>query len=234
MGARKSYQQEMWLDIDGESVKLHISTMKRRSMRLQVNEEGEVDLRIPFGCAKAEVLAFVNANHQWLKEKRSSVVQRQQQALQSFSILGKEYPIQVSALNEFLVTDNCIWVPDSWQYKDISDAMDKWLRPQARAYFQQEIERWWPFFSRFAAKQPVLRVKKMRTRWGSLSQRGYINLNMGLMQLPAELVELVVVHELCHLRHFDHGAGFKALMSEALPDWRQREKSLQQASSLVL
>ena len=54
------------------------------------------------------------------------------------------------------------------------------------------------------------------------------------MQLPAELIELVVVHELCHLKHFDHGTGFKSLMSEALPDWRQREKRLQQASANVL
>lgn len=234
MSARKSYQQEMWLDIAGESVKLRISTMKRRSMRLRVNELGEVDLRIPFGCAKAEVLAFVNANQHWLKEQRETVVARQQQALQSFSILGKDYPIQTSALDEFLVTEKYIWIPRGWHYQEVTDAMDKWLRPQARHYFQQEIERLWPYFSRYAEKMPVLRVKKMRTRWGSLSLRGYINLNLALMQLTPELIELVVVHELCHLRHFDHGAGFKALMTEVLPDWREREKALQQASSRVL
>lgn len=234
MGARKSYQQQMWLDIEGESVKLLISAMKRKSMRLQINEQGEVDLRIPLGCAKNEVLAFVKANETWLKQQRTGALQRQQQALERFSILGKEYPIQTSALDEFLVTDSQVWVPQDWNYSDVREAMDTWLRPQARAYFQQQIDHWWPFFSRFAQQQPTLRVKKMKTRWGSLSQRGYINLNLGLMQLPPELIELVVVHELCHLKHFDHGPGFKALMSDALPDWRQREKLLQQASSRVL
>src|SRR5690554_5936291 len=71
------------------------------------------------------------------------------------------------------------------------------------------------------------RVKKMRTRWGSLSQRGYINLNLALIQLPEALMELVVVHELCHLKHFDHGVGFKQLMTQCLPDWRERERALQ-------
>src|SRR5690606_39832156 len=83
----------------------------------------------------------------------------------------------------------------------------------------------------FASQRPQLRIKKMRTRWGSLSQRGYINLNLALMQLPEHLLELVVVHELCHLKHFDHGPGFRALMSQCLPDWRVREQQLSQLRS---
>src|SRR5690554_7982974 len=69
----------------------------------------------------------------------------------------------------------------------------------------------------------------MRTRWGSLSQRGYINLNLAFIQLPEALMELVVVHELCHLKHFDHGVGFKQLMTQCFPDWRERERALQRS-----
>lgn len=234
MGARTSYQQQMSLEIAGESVPLRISATRRKSMRLQITDLGEVDLRIPLGCAKTEVLAFVKANEGWLIQQRQQLKQRQQQQLQHYSILGKTLTVQHSALDEFLVTDDVIWIPQQWQHSDLRDRMDQWLRPQARAHYQQLIDQWWPFFQRFAARPPILRVKKMRTRWGSLSQRGYINLNLALMQLPPELVELVVVHELCHLKHFDHGAGFKALMSEALPDWRSRERQLQALSSRVM
>ncbi|WP_419811081.1 M48 family metallopeptidase [Bacterioplanoides sp.] len=228
------YQQTLLLEMGGESVSLRISASRRKSMRLQVNDKGEVDLRIPLGCAKRDVLAFVKSNEAWLKQQRDTVLQQQQQKLERYSILGKELMVQASALDEFLVTDNTIWIPDHWDHTDLRDQMDKWLRPKARAYYQQLIDQWWPFFARFAEQKPVLRVKKMRTRWGSLSQRGYINLNLALMQLPEELVELVVVHELCHLKHFDHGPGFKGLMTEALPDWRSRERQLQQLSSKVL
>jgi len=57
---------------------------------------------------------------------------------------------------------------------------------------------------------------------------------LALMQLPLDLIELVVVHELCHLKHFDHGPGFRRLMTECLPDWQQRDKQLNHLSQNVL
>lgn len=54
------------------------------------------------------------------------------------------------------------------------------------------------------------------------------------MSLTPDLIELVVVHELCHLRHFDHGPGFRALMSECLPDWRERDKRINQSGLELL
>lgn len=73
---------------------------------------------------------------------------------------------------------------------------------------------------------PQLRVKNMRTRWGSLSSRGYINLNMKLMHLPEHLIEMVVVHELCHSHHLHHGQAFYQLMAQHMPDYQQREREL--------
>ncbi|MAY15034.1 MAG: hypothetical protein CMI06_06825 [Oceanospirillaceae bacterium] len=231
---RKSYKQQFWLTVGGEQVAVHLSAMRRKSMRMLVNAEGEVDLRIPLGYPKAEVLAFVNANHDWLLKRRSEVLARQQEARQSVLIRGRELPFKSSALDEFMVAEQAVWVPEGWTPAQTQQALDNWLRGQARHEYPQMIERWWPFFSQFDVRRPQLRIKKMRTRWGSLSQRGYINLNLALMQLPTELMELVVVHELCHLRHFDHGAGFKALMTQCLPDWKQREQQLNQLSRRLL
>ena len=80
----------------------------------------------------------------------------------------------------------------------------------------------------------MLRIKRMRTRWGSLSKKGYINLNLALLSLPEDLIELVVVHELCHLEHFDHGPVFIACMTSCLPDWRARDKRINQAGLMLL
>ena len=46
------------------------------------------------------------------------------------------------------------------------------------------------------------------------------------MQYPPEAVDLVVVHELAHIRHHDHGPGFYALLEQSLPDWRARRELL--------
>ena len=75
-------------------------------------------------------------------------------------------------------------------------------------------------------RMPVLRVKKMRSRWGSLSRRGYINLSLALMQYPPAVIDYVVMHELCHLEYMHHGPAFHALMDRRMPDWPARKRRL--------
>jgi len=69
-------------------------------------------------------------------------------------------------------------------------------------------------------------IRTMRTKWASCSSRGTITLNRDLLQLPRDLVEYVVCHELVHLKVPGHGKGWQALMGICLPDWREREERL--------
>ncbi|WP_156501161.1 YgjP-like metallopeptidase domain-containing protein, partial [Alcanivorax sp. HI0044] len=66
----------------------------------------------------------------------------------------------------------------------VQQAVERWLRQQARPLFEDSIERQFGWFAGQGYTRPVLRVKKMRTRWGSLSAKGYINLNMALLHYP--------------------------------------------------
>ena len=67
-------------------------------------------------------------------------------------------------------------------------------------------------------------IKNNVTNWGSCSSKGNINLNMRLVLLPERLQDYVILHELCHLRHQNHGPQFHALLDSLLGG---REKELQ-------
>ena len=69
-------------------------------------------------------------------------------------------------------------------------------------------------------------IREMRTKWASCSSRGTITLSRDLLQLPRDMVEYVVCHELVHVKIPGHGKGWQVLMSIHLPDWREREKRL--------
>ena len=71
-----------------------------------------------------------------------------------------------------------------------------------------------------------LRITTARKRYGSCSSKGSLCFSCYLMCCPEEAVELVVVHELCHLREMNHGPGFYALLERCLPDWKERKKLL--------
>ncbi|HEY4501522.1 MAG TPA: M48 family metallopeptidase [Candidatus Paceibacterota bacterium] len=72
-------------------------------------------------------------------------------------------------------------------------------------------------------------IKNSKSRWGSCSLQGNLNFNYKLIFLPPEVLDYVVVHELCHLREFNHSPAFWALVGQVLPNHKELRKSLRQA-----
>lgn len=221
------------VSLAGEAVLCRIVASARKSMRLQVSADGSIEVRMPHFTSLSEGLAFVQQHESWLLQRRHRCSQQQLRWKDSVPIFGVAKTVHAVQSSSLRVTEDVVFVPHHWQAGDIQEAVEQWYRQQARLYFAEVIQRWWPLFAPYA-QQPRLRIKKMRTRWGSLSQRGYINLNCLLMAMEPELIELVVVHELCHLRYFDHGRHFQGLMTELLPDWRERERRLHEQGRLLL
>lgn len=75
---------------------------------------------------------------------------------------------------------------------------------------------------------PVARigVRRQTSRWGSCSRTGSLNFNYQVVRLPSELVDYVVVHELCHLEYFNHSADFWGLVAQTIPDYQELRSRL--------
>ncbi len=71
-----------------------------------------------------------------------------------------------------------------------------------------------------------LSVRDQKTRWGSCSSKGNLNFNYRIVFLPPHLLDYIIVHELCHRKHLNHGPRFWRLMERSLPDARSRAKEL--------
>lgn len=83
------------------------------------------------------------------------------------------------------------------------------------------------YYSRIMGLTPsAVKITAARTRYGSCSAKNSICFSCFLMECPDEAVDLVVVHELAHIRHKNHGPRFYQLLADVLPDWRERKKLL--------
>ena len=69
-------------------------------------------------------------------------------------------------------------------------------------------------------------IRNARTRWGSCSSRGNLGFNYRIVKLPPELAHYIVVHELCHLKEFNHSPKFWALVAQTCPNYRQARRLL--------
>ena len=100
---------------------------------------------------------------------------------------------------------------NSTKWKDsqeLKDAVSKW---------EEQIN----------VKVQKISLRNMKRKWASISTTGNLMLNTELLELPKELGEFVIVHELVHLLVPNHGKAFKCFMSIYLPDWEERERKLQ-------
>ena len=99
-------------------------------------------------------------------------------------------------------------------------AQEKELRERAKSVLAQRTA----YFARqVGVTYGRITVRDQKTRWGSCSQTGNLNFNFRLILAPLEVLDYVVVHELCHRRQMNHSAQFWQEVAQVLPDYRKRK-----------
>lgn len=104
------------------------------------------------------------------------------------------------------------------KYKDLvlpTDAEIESLRKQAKAELPVRLNE---LALRYGFIYNRVAIKHNATNWGSCSSKGNINLNLNIVRLPSVLQDYILLHELCHLRHQDHGHAFHLLLEHVLTD----------------
>ncbi len=100
-------------------------------------------------------------------------------------------------------------------------------KERARVLIHERLVHWNMFYNCVYNK---VAIRNQSTRWGSCSQKKNLNFNYRIALLPQELMDYVIVHELCHLIEFNHSPAFWACMARALPDHEERKATLRAVS----
>ncbi|MBS7527705.1 M48 family metallopeptidase [Fusibacter paucivorans] len=79
----------------------------------------------------------------------------------------------------------------------------------------------------------TIRIKNIRSRWGSCSSLGNLNFNLQLAGASDTIIDYIVVHEICHLLHLNHSPEFWKTVEKTIPDWRIHRKWLRENGHLL-
>lgn len=99
----------------------------------------------------------------------------------------------------------------------------KSLKFQALALAKEKVNYWNRFYN---FNYNRISIKNAKTRWGSCSKKGNLNFHYKIVELPEPLLDYLIVHELCHLKEFNHSAGFWELVGKAAPGYNELRKGL--------
>ncbi len=97
------------------------------------------------------------------------------------------------------------------------DILEKRYRKAARDTFEKRVA----YFHQYTGgNYTSITVRDQRSRWGSCSSRGTLSFNYRLVFAPSQVLDYVVVHELCHLIHMDHSKDFWNMVGSIMPDYK--------------
>lgn len=231
-------QQLRKLQCNNKVIEYTLIRKSVKNINMRIKKEGTILVSANNKVPVSYIDSFVLSKQEYIFEILDKYKEQedQQQPMQyvtgeKISILGKSYILQVIKYERELVEMN-----DKYIFlfaKDISNLKRKerillnWLRQYQTKLFEQICREIYPEFERMGIEYPVIKIRKMTSRWGSCAtRRGFITLNSKLIEVPRECIEYVAVHEFSHFIHPNHSRDFYALVETIMPDWKERRDKL--------
>jgi len=120
-----------------------------------------------------------------------------------------------------------VMLPDDFE-GDLKETIKTWIKRQAERIIRQEAVR---YAEIIGVEFNSLAVRDQKTKWGSCSKKGNLSFNWRLLLFPPQVRRYIVIHELCHLKHFNHSPRFWALVERYSPGYRESILWLKEHSS---
>ncbi|MFG6485277.1 M48 family metallopeptidase [Roseateles sp. BYS78W] len=220
------------------------SARRQRTATLEVTGERRIVARIPAGWGAEQVAELLARHRRWLDSQHAGLARFEPRTApraylsgETHRHLGSQLMLQVcraEAGTEGVSVEGhklVVRALASRSAAQIADLVHGWRLAQARGIFGERLQRCLQHHAFFGLAAPILRLRTMQRRWGSLSAHGVLTLHPGLTQAPLDAIDSVIQHELCHLRIRDHSPAFFALMDSVHPGWRKVRERLEQLLS---
>ncbi len=167
------------------------------------------------------VLAFGNEVELSIGEKHSLIGMTQHSEIQNKKIQMGAAPVEL--VEEYLIVNTFDKL--SRDKTHVKGLLIDWYQKQTYQLVENYVKKW----SEVLKVYPKLvRIKDQKKRWGSCSSKGNLNFNWRLSMAPQNVLEYVVVHELCHFHHMNHSKAFWDLVESQLPNYKEDKEWLKE------
>lgn len=205
-------------------------------VRLKLNPQGELEATLPPRAPLRAVSHLLNDARDEIRELVKKHTAKAVVRYEDGQTIGHSHRLQIVVAEDAIKPSRSIQhqllkvtlprgaEPSSIPSQDyIRSSIRKVLEKEARSYLPRRLRY---LADTYGMTYESVRYGNQKGRWGSCSSQGTISLNVGLMNLPHELIDYVLVHELCHTKHMNHSPSFWELVESCLPDYKERRKAL--------
>ena len=207
---------------------LYVRMRRARKYILRVCPDGSLRVTIPRGGSRRDAEAFLDRNLKWAEAERARVSAQHApptwRAGDAIPLHGEPTPLAIDRTSRGAVLrlgGECVAVADP--SGDLRAAAELALR---RIAARELLPKLAILAARHGLTVTHATIRNQRSRWGSCSRSGSIALNFRLVQMPPEVCEYVLLHELMHLRQQNHSRQYWRLVESVCPEFREAERWL--------
>ncbi len=213
-----------------------------RIIRISIRITPEkVRVSAPARTPKEEIQTFLEKNQEWILENWVKLQEIAHKSLKNYvtgeeiTYLGKKLTLRISDSRQKMIRalynkeEECLEIsipqdiPQDLRQEAIREILEKWYKQTARATFLQKLDSW---SREMGVSYNKFRLKEQKTRWGSCSSLGNINLNWRAIMAPEPVIDYLVIHELSHLKYMDHSQEFWEYVAVFCPEYKKHRQWL--------
>lgn len=199
--------------------------VSRRSRRISISVRppGRVRLSMPVGVSVKEGMRFLESKREWIMEAQQKMAAKGTAEPISMPYSTRSHTLRLDPADTDRITVRVaageikVRYPIEINYTEptVQQAITKGIEEAWRVEAKQLLpSRTAELALRHGFRHGTVSVRNTRSRWGSCSARNDISLSIRLMKLPDYLIDYIILHELCHTIHKNHGADFHALLDK--------------------
>lgn len=208
----------MKVEFENKTIDFNVQYGNREKLSIHIDSFGFITVKAPKSTSKEAIMSAIESNGTWILEKIHEIeVAREIPKARGFHVegkflhLGKEYflheLIDTSELDEETLKKNL--------KRFYINSCKKTVGERIKIYQQQ-----------LKVKPKVIEIVESKTKWGSCSSERKLTFNYRLAMAPIEVIDYVVIHELCHLSHMNHDRSFWRRVGSIMPDYKEKEAYL--------
>ena len=220
-----------------EDIEFKVVYSGRRSIGISVLPDSSVIVRVPYLTSFKAITRIVTDKYGWIIKHRdnyrkldNSSLNRSYTSGELHLFRGNRSILQIEKSVKPYVRFNDNTIELGTLKTDDSDVIKRLLymgyKDEALILFPELLQKVVRGHQNQMFKPAGLIIRTMKRRWGSCSNKGVITLSTELIKLSDLYIEYVIAHELCHLKHHNHGAHYYKLLSEVFPEWKTVRREL--------
>lgn len=214
----KEMMVAMNIEFEGNDIQFDVQYAKRKKITIHMDSVGRLTVRAPRDTDEETIKNAVKQHGQWIVDKTNHIAKarqapkaREYQDHGKFLHLGKEY-----ALEELIETNGLT-------EEELKLKLKKFYFASCKKIVEERIK---DYQAQLRVKPKIIEIVESNTKWGSCSSSKKLTFNYRLAMAPVEVIDYVIVHELCHLLHMNHDRSFWRRVGSIMPDYKAKEEFL--------